>query len=116
MKVYVDRLPKGCEECPCFYDESISCQASDKWLPLDEEDNFSGSTQRHPNCPLQSLSDHAKQVRKDVIEKIRYSLLDFSHNYWKVFKQNGRQYMTDNDLRECLDEILDEIGEENVKN
>lgn len=57
-------------------------------------------------------AEHDKQARKEMAEEIRYSLLDFSHGYWKVFKQNGRQYMTDDDLRECLDEILDKIGEE----
>lgn len=74
MKVYVDKLPKSCNDCPCFYDESISCQASDKWLPLDEEDNFSRSTQRHPTCPLQSLADYTKQVRKEVCNGINAEL------------------------------------------
>lgn len=56
-----------------------------------------------------SLADYAKQVRKEVCEEISYRLLDFSHSYWKVFKQNGKQYMTDDDLMGCLDEILDKM-------
>lgn len=101
MKVYVDELPKDCIGCPCeseYYcnllKEDIGCC---KWGEI------------HKNCPLQTISNHDKQVRKEVCETIKSNLLDFSHSYWKVFKQNGKQYMTDDDLIDCLNEILDKI-------
>ena len=62
MKVYVDELPKDCIDCPCeseYYcnllNEDVGCC---KW----------GET--HKNCPLQSLADYTKQVRKEVLDII----------------------------------------------
>lgn len=55
------------------------------------------------------LAEHDKQVKKQVCETIKSDLLDFTHSYWQVFKQNGKQYMTDDDLIDCLNEILDKI-------
>lgn len=66
MKVYVDELPKDCIGCPCeseYYcnllKEDIGCC---KWGEI------------HKNCPLQSISDHDKQVRKEVVEEIKERL------------------------------------------
>lgn len=66
MKVYVDELPKDCIDCPCeseYYcnllKEDIGCC---KWGEL------------HKNCPLQSLSDHDKQLRKEVCDEIKERL------------------------------------------
>ena len=63
MKIYVDELPKDCIDCPCeseYYcnllKEDIGCC---KWGEI------------HKNCPLQSIADHDKQVRKEVCEKIK---------------------------------------------
>lgn len=63
MKVYVDELPKDCIDCPCeseYYcnllNEDVGCC---KWGEI------------HENCPLQSLADYTKQVRKEVCEEIR---------------------------------------------
>ena len=63
MKVYVDEMPKDCIDCPCeseYYcnllNEDVGCC---KWGEI------------HKNCPLQSLADYTKQVRKEVCEKIK---------------------------------------------
>ena len=52
MKVYVDELPKSCLECECE-----NCEHQYIECFIDE---------RHPNCPLQTLADYTKQVRKEV--------------------------------------------------
>lgn len=74
MKVYVNELPKCCIDCPCYDDESISCSASEKWLDLTIEDNFHRFKQRHKDCPLQSLTDYTKQVRKEVLQEVKVAL------------------------------------------
>lgn len=68
MKVYVDELPKDCIDCPCeseYYcnllNEDVGCC---KWGEI------------HKNCPLQSLADYTKQVRKEVCEEIKYFVSD----------------------------------------
>ena len=63
MKIFVDELPKNCDECNLNYAEASCCPyiciISDK--PCKEM----------KKCPLQSLSDYTKQVRKEVCEEIR---------------------------------------------
>ena len=62
MRIYVDELPKDCIDCPCeseYYcnllNEVVGCC---KWGEI------------HKNCPLQSLADYTKQVRKEVLDII----------------------------------------------
>ena len=68
MKIYVDELPKDCIDCPCeseYYcnllNEDVGCC---KWGEL------------HKDCPLQSLADHDKQVREEVVEEIKEKFND----------------------------------------
>ena len=63
MRIYVDELPKDCIDCPCeseYYcnllNEDVGCL---EWGEI------------HKGCPLQSLADYTKQVRKEVCEEIR---------------------------------------------
>ena len=58
MKVYVDELPKSCERCP-FHDTKYGrC-------------DISGARVDYFGChSLAPLSDHDKQVRKQVCEEI----------------------------------------------
>ena len=68
MRIFVDELPKDCIDCPCeseYYcnllNEDVGCC---KWGEI------------HKNCPLQSLSDYTKQVREEVVEKIKEKFND----------------------------------------
>ena len=82
MTIYVDELPKSCWNCPCaiksqrqqfkdkermmdtFMEDCMHCIPLDKWI-----------VEKHKNCPLQSLADYTKQVRKEVLEKV-YKVLE----------------------------------------
>lgn len=63
MKVYVDELPKDCIDCPC--ESEYYCNL------LNEDVGCCEWGEIHKNCPLQSLADYTKQVRKEVCEEIR---------------------------------------------
>lgn len=74
MTIYVDELPKSCLDCK-FYDTfdlekeddviyfKTYCQLTDKEI-LDGREVCK-------NCPLKLISDYTRQVRKEVIDKIR---------------------------------------------
>lgn len=102
MKVYVENLPKKCGDCPCcsgnqycnymwehytdtekpHFDE---CNLKDYCkVPYDFNNNMKkykewldnlpkNNDEQHKNCPLQSLADYTKQVRKE--EKIKINRL-----------------------------------------
>ena len=93
MKVYVDELPKDCIDCPCeseYYcnllKEDIGCC---KWGEI------------HKNCPLQSISDHDKQVRKEVVEEIKERL-----------KKANLEIMSPIDLYSYTDNFLYQVEKE----
>ena len=67
MKVYVDELPKDCIDCPC--ESEYYCNL------LNEDVGCLEWGETHKNCPLQSLTDYTKQVRKEVCEEIRSRFL-----------------------------------------
>ena len=57
--MYVDELPKDCWDCPMHDGENGQCKmlvCYTDYIPKD--------------CPLQSLADHTKQVRKEVLDII----------------------------------------------
>ena len=63
MKIYVDELPKDCIDCPC--ESEYYCNL------LNEDIGCCEWGEIHKNCPLQSLTDYTKQVRKEVCDEIR---------------------------------------------
>ena len=105
MKVYVDELPKSCSECKhkirhlqknfdgtktpfmtCKFNKKI------KHYPIP-------TYSRWGECPLQSLAEYTKQVRKEVCEEIRNKL-----------KENGLLYTWKGEPKyKTMEELLDQI-------
>lgn len=64
MRIYVDELPKDCWDCPMHDGENGQCKmlvCYTDYIPK--------------NCPLQSLSDYTKQVRKEVCNDFKSRFL-----------------------------------------
>lgn len=73
MKVYVDELPKGCSACEHCYHECNNiyhCAIQNKHMEFFNDDYF----KREKDCPLQSLTDYTKQVRKEVCEEFKENI------------------------------------------
>ena len=101
MKVYVDKLPKECFECPCFRNDiEFPCGLSDGTDDyfLDELDGG--------NCPLQTIADHDKEVRKQVCDEIRQEFEKHTF-YWYEDEENvNKELYLDSDwVWEVLDQI-----------
>lgn len=110
MKVYVDELPKRCLECGfcCKDDLGYWCQGRESIGGVFIADEMCVK-QRLMSCPLQSLADHDKQVRKDTIGDLK-----------EILKKNGKCSIRVNGTMDFfieldkLNEILDQIqGEKN---
>ena len=69
MKVYVDELPKSCEKCK-FYE--CETELVGEWGMKNYRHicKINGSLIQGI-CPLHSLADYTKQVRKEVCEEIK---------------------------------------------
>lgn len=98
MKVYVDELPKECLKCPC---------RSDIWCNI--EHYYIGNMDKV--CPLQSLSDYTKQVRKEVCEEIFRA---FNKKIDDEFGDNDTKYITLDveDVNFYLKDLVERFGEE----
>ena len=106
MRIYVDELPKDCIDCPCeseYYcnllNEDVGCL---EWGEI------------HKGCPLKTLTDYTKQVRKEVLGELmnmlgdRAELIDFGNGCAEFM-------FTTYDLQECSKELLDQIEQGETK-
>ena len=97
MRIYVDELPKDCIDCPC--ESEYYCNL------LNEDIGFLKWGEIHKNCPLQSISDYTKQVRKEVCEEVYKKcepLFRLVNNY-----DNG-DVIERNELVDILDQVQGE--------
>ena len=91
MKVYVDELPKSCDDCEFgyFYD----CQYCTLRPDLMRKDKW---CEKEKHCPLETTQSLKQQVRKEVCEEIRTFAYD-------TFKEFG--CFDETDLEHILDQI-----------
>lgn len=118
MKVYVDRLPKCCEECPMCRSGKLKLQRKGRYVEVEQcvfgQYKYQTIDDEIDTCPLQSLSDYTKQVRKEVCEEIKKILLEQRRETNKQIVEdisNDVSYWTGR--LDCLDvfefEVLDQI-------
>lgn len=72
MKVYVDELPKSCNDCKfrVFIAYTKNGWEHSKRYCSIMKDNYDCKCSKE-NCPLQSLTDYTNQVRKEVCEQVK---------------------------------------------
>ena len=99
MKVYVEKLPKGCLSCPYIVDKGDYDLCAIKDCVID--DAFKYIDKRKKSCPLQSLADYTKQVRKEVVEDIKERL-----------KKANLEIMSPIDLYSYTDNFLYQVEKE----
>ena len=104
MKVYVDELPKSCEKCK-FYEYEIEHNGEWGFETHRRMCKINGSLIQGI-CPLQSLADYTKQVRKEVLGELMNMLGDRA----ELIDCGGvAEFMfTTYDLSMCVEEILGE--------
>lgn len=74
MEYFVDEMPRDCASCKHYHMNCADGYSCSK-LKKEIHPNFSeGIGYRHQDCPLQSISDYTKQVRKEVVEDIKERL------------------------------------------
>ena len=70
MEYFVDEMPRDCASCKHYHMNCADGYSCSK-LRKEIHPNFSeGIGYRHQDCPLQSLADYTKQVRKEVLDII----------------------------------------------
>lgn len=94
MRIYVDELPKDCWDCPMHDGENGQCKmlvCYTDYIPK--------------NCPLQSLSDYTKQVRKEVCERLDKTIEKYLCKKGKYRESLDISSTTKQVMKENLDQI-----------
>ena len=111
MEYFVDEMPRDCASCKHYYMNCADGYSCSK-LRKEIHPNFSeGIGYRHQDCPLQSLADYTKQVRKEVCEKIREQIFNhFNVNSMEEYENLSLidSLFTADTVIEMLDTILKE--------
>ena len=114
MEYFVDEMPRDCASCKHYHMNCVDGYSCSK-LRKEIHPNFSeGIGYRHQDCPLQSLADYTKQVRKEVLGELMNMLCDRAELI--DFGNGCAEFMfTTYDLQECSKEILDQIEQGETK-
>ena len=111
MEYFVDEMPRDCASCKHYHMNCADGYSCSK-LRKEIHPNFSeGIGYRYQDCPLQSLTDYTKQVRKEVCEKIKKQI--FNHFNVKNMEEYENLSLIDSlftadAVIEMLDTILKE--------
>lgn len=109
MTIYVSELPKKCADCPFYkldtYVDVYGYQTNSHECVLD------GSILTN-SCPLHSISDYTKQVRRDVCEQV-YKVFT-NETMWKKLKDWWLNNGSCKELKECLDMVAESVPIENI--
>ena len=101
MEYFVDEMPRDCASCKHYHMNCADGYSCSK-LRKEIHPNFSeGIGYRHQDCPLQSLSDHDKQLRNGVVEEIKERL-----------KKANLEIMSPIDLYSYTDNFLYQVEKE----
>lgn len=104
MEYFVDEMPRDCASCKHYHMNCADGYSCSK-LRKEIHPNFSeGIGYRHQDCPLQSLADYTKQVRKEVVEEIKEQLYSKARSITGTGVNCVRLY----DIKQILDNILKE--------
>ena len=73
MKIYVDELPKSCKECLLCRSGNLKIQKNGRYVDAEQcvlgGYKYQSIDDEIDTCPLKSLAENDKQVRKEVCEK-----------------------------------------------
>ena len=81
MKIYVDELPKNCEECPLHRSGRLKMKKGARYIDaetcvLGNFYKFQEIDDEIDTCPLATTQSLKQQVREEVVEEIRKQLKD----------------------------------------
>lgn len=123
MKIYVDELPKNCEECPLHRSGRLKLQKGARYIDaetcvLGNFYKFQEIDDEIDTCPLTTTQSLKQQARTEVVEEIRKAIGKktihmYTDNAFTQHKEYGsRLAISWYDVNKVLDQAK---GENDVK-
>ena len=110
MEYFVDEMPRDCASCKQYHMNCADGYSCSK-LRKEIHPNFSeGIGYRYQDCPLQSLADHDKQVREEVVDEIKEKFNDtIKHHFCPNPSSVDFITLCISEVEEFLDQVKGEI-------
>ena len=110
MEYFVDEMPRDCASCKHYHMNCADGYSCSK-LRKEIHPNFSeGIGYRHQDCTLQSLADHDKQVREEVVDEIKEKFNDtIKHHFCPNPSSVDFITLCISEVEEFLDQVKGEI-------
>ena len=97
MKIYVDKLPTTCDECPCRNETFCS-------LTYEELSYSSFNYKRGNECPLELIAEHDKEKDRRIAVLERALEWACEHiNAWQLNHEPTTEYFIDQAEKELKD-------------
>lgn len=114
MKIYINKLPKNCLNCPCHsrdFEEGDRCNLGAFNYNTCDYDKIDEDNYKHKDCPLIDIKTHDREIVKEVCEKIteRYNLEGKPITDEFGDTQYGYAMISARDLKQFLDQIEKEF-------
>ena len=91
MRIYVSELPKSCEECPMCRSGKLKLQRKGRYVEAKQcvfgKYKYQTTDDEIDTCPLQSLTEHDKKVKKEVVKEIKETMNKFGKK--NIYNNNG---------------------------
>ena len=113
MKIYVDELPKNCEECPLHRSGCLKFKKGARYIDaetcvLGNFYKFQEIDDEIDTCPLQTTQSLKQQVREEVVEEIKAELNKQKLVMKSDFHPREEEAITWQDIVAILDQVKGE--------
>ena len=108
MKIYVDEMPKSCENCPfCeYFDKDAHGKGRHEvacFLAGTCENILFGNKISPKNCPLESIADHDKKVKDKLLEDVWEIMEKITFDWYEDDDNiNSELYIDADDIADIL--------------
>lgn len=109
MKIYINKLPKNCLNCPCHsrdFEEGDRCNLGAFNYNTCDYDKIDEDNYKHKDCPLIDIKTHDRELVKEVCDKIKKEIESLTsvviketnynvitgHGLYLIFEQIKKEY------------------------
>ena len=93
-EIYSDKLPECCADCPCL-DELWFCELINEWVDKTSDGKkFDYYHDRHPSCPIKSLSVLTSKLAESDAYKLRIELAGADETIAQLKQQLAEKNLT----------------------
>ena len=113
-EIYSDKLPECCADCPCL-DELWFCELINEWVDKTSDGKkFDYYHDRHPSCPIKSLSVLTSKLAESDAYKLRIELAGADETIAQLNQQLEEYKQSLKETIDHYEKYCSEINHQNI--